>query len=100
MLRLVETYCASAGKSDVGDRPPPCFLHFRTVDAFLSECRYLGLQIVTHEIEFVSASIFGGMNRHFRRRQREDQPSVAGVHGLKSEAVPEEGPISRRVLAG
>jgi hypothetical protein len=42
-----------AGKPDVGDRTPSGFLHLRTLDALLSECRYLGLQIVTHEIEFV-----------------------------------------------
>src|SRR5712692_9138989 len=100
MLRLVETYFASAGKPDVGDRPPPCFLHFRTVNTFFAECRYLGLQIVTHEIEFVPAGLFGEMNRHFCGRQCEDQPFMAGVHGWKSEDVPEEGAISLCVLAG
>src|SRR5438445_13555226 len=44
-------------------------------------------------------SIFGGMNRHFCRRQREDQPSVATVHRCKSEDIPEEGTIRRRILA-
>src|ERR1700719_1430039 len=99
MLRLVETYFASAGKPDGGDRTPPCFLHFRTGDALLPERRYLGLQIVTYEIEFVPAILLGGMNRHFRWRQREDQPSVAGVHRWKSEDLLEECAISRRILA-
>jgi hypothetical protein len=62
MLRLVETHFASAGKPDLGDRTPSCFLHLRTPDALLPECRYLGLQIVTHEIEFVPVILFGGMN--------------------------------------
>ncbi len=83
-----------------GDRPPPCLLHLGTLDALLSERRDLGLQIVTHEIEFVSAGIFGGMNRHFRGRKRKDQPSVAGIHGGKSDDVSEESPIGSRVLAG
>jgi hypothetical protein len=39
------------------------------------------------------------MNRCFCRRQREDQPSLAGVHGCQSEDVPEEETISRRILA-
>jgi hypothetical protein len=81
MFRLVETYFASARKPDTGDRPPSLLFHFRTLYALLLKSRYLGLQIVTHEIEFVPAIRFGGMNRHFRRRQREDQPSVTGVHG-------------------
>jgi hypothetical protein len=55
-------------------------MHFRTPDALVPESRYFGLQIVTHEKQFVPAIRFGGMNRHFRRRQREDQPSLAGIH--------------------
>jgi len=90
MLRLVKTDFASAGKPDVGDRPPPCFLHCRTLDAFLPECRYLGLQIVTHEIEFVPVIPFIGMDRRLCRRQLENQPS---------EDIPEEGAISRRILS-
>jgi hypothetical protein len=54
------------------------------VDAFLREDRDLGLQIVTHEVEFVPAVLFGRMNRQFRGRQREDRPSVAGVDGRES----------------
>jgi hypothetical protein len=48
----------------------------------------------------VSASLFGGMNRHLRWGQCEDQPSVSGIHGGKSENVSKEGAISLRVLAG
>jgi hypothetical protein len=47
MFRLVETYFASAGKPDPGDRPPALFLNFRTPDALFLESRYLGLQVVT-----------------------------------------------------
>src|SRR5438128_11183902 len=99
MLRLVETDYASTGKSDLGDRTPSGFLHVRTPDALVPECLHLGLQIVTHEIEFVPVILFVGMNCHLSRRQREDQPSVASVHGRQSEDIPEEGAIGRRVLA-
>jgi hypothetical protein len=81
MLRLVETYLASAGKPDPGDRTPSCFLRFRTSDALLAERQYRGFQVVAHEIEFVPVILFGGMNRYLRRGQREDQPSAASVHG-------------------
>ena len=39
------------------------------------------------------------MNRQFRRREREDQPSVASIHGCSSEDLTEKGAISRRILA-
>src|SRR5258707_7073733 len=99
MLRLVETDFASAGKPDHGDRAPSGFLHFRTADTLRRECRDLGLEIVTHEIELVLVTSFGGMNCHFCRRQREDEPSMASVHGGESENVPEEGTIGLRILA-
>src|ERR1700680_273055 len=99
MLRLVETDHASARKPDLGDRTPSGFLHVRTPNALLSERPDLGLQIVTHEIELVPVILFGRMNRRFCRRQREDQPSLASVHGCQSEDVPKEETISRRILA-
>src|SRR5450432_576543 len=99
MLRLIETDFASAGKPDLGDRTPSRFLHVRTPDAFFLECRNLGRQVVTHEIELVPGILLRGMNRHLRRRQRENQPPVASVHGCKSQDVPEESPISHRILA-
>src|SRR5258708_34660083 len=99
MFRLVEAGFASAGKPDHRDRAPSGFLHFRTADTLRRECRDLGLQIVTHEIELVLVTLFGGMNRRFRRRQREDEPSVASVHRGESENVPEEGTVGLRILA-
>jgi hypothetical protein len=99
MLGLVETYFTSAGKADFAYRPPSSLLHFRTPDALPGERRYLSLQVVTHKIKLVPAVLFGGMNRHFGRGHRENQPTVAGVHGRESEDVAEEGAIRRRILA-
>src|ERR1700736_512932 len=99
MLRLVEANFTSAGKTDLCDRAPSRFLQVRDADTLLSECGDLGLQVVTHEKEFVPLKRFGGMNGHFCRRQREDQPSMAGGHRGKSEDVPTERAISRRILA-
>src|SRR5437867_8640657 len=72
MFRLVETNCAAAGELDPGDRTPLCFFHFRTPDVLFSECRHLGVQVVTHEIKFMRDTVFGGMHGHFCRRQREN----------------------------
>src|SRR5262249_18367007 len=89
MLWLVETDFAAAGKPDLSDRTPSGLLYLRTPDTLLPEYRYLGPQIVTHEIEFVPVIVFGGMDCYFCRRQRKDQPSVASVHRRKSENVPQ-----------
>jgi hypothetical protein len=43
--------------------------------------------------------VLGGMNRQFRRRKREDQPSMSGIYERSSQHVPEEGAISHRILA-
>src|SRR5215470_13402716 len=80
MPRLVKTNLAPAGQPDLRDRTPSRFPHLRTLHAFVLECQYLSLQVVTHEIEFVPVIFFGGLNRHFCRRQSENQPSVAGVY--------------------
>src|SRR5262245_12816490 len=98
MPRLVEADFTSSGKTDLGDRAPSGLLHIRHSDTLLPECGDLRLQIGTHEKQFVPINL-GGMNSHFRRRQREDQPSMAGVHRGKSEDVPTEGAISRRIVA-
>src|SRR5437763_15411520 len=99
MPRLIETHFASTGKPDLGDRTPSGLLYLRTPDALRIQRQYLGLEIVTHQIEFVPVTVLGRVDRHFCRRQREDQPSVAGVHGSKSEDIPQEGSVSSRILA-
>jgi hypothetical protein len=99
MLRLIEPDFTSTGKLDLGYRAPPCIFNFGTPNALLLECRYLRVQIVTHEIEFVPNAFFGWMNGYFRWRQRKDQPIVTSIHRWKSEDIPEESTISRRVFA-
>src|SRR5262245_25988047 len=99
MLRLVEANFTSAWKTDLGDRTPSGFLQVGHCDTLRAECDDLGLQIVTHQKEFVPLKVLGGMNGQLCRRQREDEPPVAGVHCRKSEYVPAEGAISRGILA-
>src|SRR5262249_47217261 len=99
MPGLVEADLASAGQNDLCNRAPSGFLHIGHADALLSECDDLGLQIIAHEKQFVPLNRVGGMNGDLCRRQREDQPSVPGVHGGKSEDVPTEGAVGCRILA-
>src|SRR5262249_1287724 len=99
MLGLIEADFTSARKTDLCNRTPPGLLHIRHADTLLSECDDLGLQIIAHEKQFVPINSVGGMNGDLCRRQREDQPPVASVHGGKSEDVPTERAISRRIFA-
>jgi hypothetical protein len=69
------------------------------LDGFLPKGGYFGVQIVTHEIQLLRAIPFGGVNRHFGRRQREDQPSATGIHGGKSQNIAEKCAISLRIPA-
>ena len=61
MLGLIKTNLASAGKPNLTDRAPSCFLNVRALNALLREKGHLGLQIVAHEIEFVGAILIGRM---------------------------------------
>src|SRR6266581_3082521 len=99
MLRLVKTNLAPAGKTDPGERAPSFFVNLRTHGTPLRKGQHLRGQIVTHKIKLVLVILLAGMERRFRGRQREDQPSTAGIHGCKSQNVPEEGAIGSRVLA-
>jgi len=99
MLGLVKPDLSSARKPDPGERAPPCLFHVRAPDALGFECPYLGLQIVTHEEELVLGLFIGGVNGRLCRRKREDQSTVASVHGRKPEDLAEKGAVGRRIGA-
>src|SRR5580693_8483471 len=102
MLRLVKTDLATPGKLDPSDRAPSLPVNVGTPHAFPFQRRHLGLEIVTHKIEFVPiilAGILFWMKRGLRRRQGKNQPSLACIHGLESKDVSEEGAIRLRVSA-
>src|SRR5207253_1295175 len=99
MLGLVDTELASSREPDSGYRTPSRFFHLRAMDALAPERHDLGLQVVTHQKEFVPVLRFGGMNRQLRGRKGEDQPTGTSVHRRKAKDVPKEGAISDCVLA-
>ena len=80
MLRLVKAHFAASGEPNVGDRPPSRFFHFGAGDSFLGKRGYFSSQVITHEIQFVPAVAFRGMNRCLRGRKRENEPTPASVH--------------------
>jgi hypothetical protein len=57
------------------------------------------LQVLAHEIEFVLAMVIGRVEGGFCRREREDQPAVAGVYGVEAEDVAKKCAVCIGVLA-
>src|SRR5271170_6944237 len=100
MLRLIEADVASTGKTHLRNRTPAFFLNCRALHALTREGRYLSLQIVAHEIEFVGATIaIGRVECGLCRREGEDQPAVTGIDRPKAEDIAEECPVRLGVFA-
>jgi hypothetical protein len=57
------------------------------------------VHVIAHQEEFVEVVLVGRMHCDLGWRQREDQPSVAGVDRLVLEHITEERSISLGVLA-
>jgi hypothetical protein len=57
------------------------------------------LQVITHQKEFMPASLFGGMHSDFRWWQSEDQPAIPGIDVGKFEHITEEDTVSLSVRA-
>jgi hypothetical protein len=99
MPGLIKSDLASARQLDSGDRAPPLILNWRAPDTLLFERSHLRLQIVAHEIEFMSTILVGWVYGGFGRRKRKDQPSMTGIHGVESEHVAEKCTIRLGVFA-
>src|SRR6266550_4974550 len=98
MLWLIETELATTGQSDHGERSPRRVLHFRTMNSLGIERRHDCRQVVAHQIKLVLIILVTRMTSHFRRRQRENQPPMAGVDLMKAEHILEKRAIGFRVF--
>jgi len=54
---------------------------------------HLRFQVVAHEIHLMLIVFVVRVKRHFRRRERKNQPAVARVHRLKTKNVFEESTV-------
>ena len=90
MFRLIKVDVASTGKPYSRDGTPLRFLNFGAHDIFLRERSHFGFQIVAQEIEFMDTILIRRVECGFGRRQGEDQPAMAGIHGWKAENVAEK----------
>jgi hypothetical protein len=99
MLRLIKANSASTGKPYLRDGTPPRFLNFGARDAFRRQGRHFGFQIVAQEIQFVGAALLRWVERGFCRRQTEDQPAAAHIHGFQAQYAAEKCAVRLGVFA-
>jgi hypothetical protein len=98
MLGLIKADLASTGKPHLRDGTPSLFLNFRALNALLFEGSHFDLQIVTHEIKFVSTTLIGRVDCGFSRRQGENQPAMTCIHGFEAEDIAEKYAICLGIL--
>src|SRR5229473_685380 len=98
MLWLIKADLASTGKPHLRNGTPSWFQNFRALDALLCEGSHFGFQIVAHEIEFVGATLIGGVDCGFSRRQGEDEPAMTRIHGFETEDIAEKCAVRLGVL--
>jgi hypothetical protein len=79
---------------------PACFGDWTASYVFSLEAGHSGVEIVTHEVEFVAGrlTVFRWMYSEFRGRHGEDQPALAGVDGAEAKDVSKEGADFVRVM--
>jgi hypothetical protein len=100
MFWLIKADLASAGKPHLRSGTPTCFLNRGALKVLFYEGGYLGFQVVAHEVEFVSTTIFvGRVECGFCGRQGKDQPAVTGIDGFEAEDVAEEFAVCLGIFA-
>jgi hypothetical protein len=99
VLRLVEPDFAAAGEGDGGKSSPALFMDRAALDFARAQGLHRGLQVIAHEVEFVLVVLFVWMERDLGRRERKNQPAVAGVDRSKFENVSKKPAVGLRVFA-
>ena len=79
MARLIKPERSAARQFDAGQSSPGLLRGFFTRGAGLFQRCHFGIEIIGHQIKFMHVVLIGRMNRHFRRRKLEDQPSLVNV---------------------
>src|SRR5262245_21842247 len=96
---VVDAQLAAAWERDLGQESPAlvgyCAAGYAALLHLADERRDIG----THEVKLVPPVFGCRMHRHFRRRQREDQPSAAHIDVAQFQHVPEKRPVRLGVRA-
>jgi hypothetical protein len=94
MLRFVEAYLSSTGQADLRDGAPARLCYRFTLHAFYLQTRYLASEIGAHQIKLMSIVLSSRMHSRLRRRQPENQPTMARIDGPKPKDISKERPVS------
>src|SRR6266516_130203 len=91
MLGLVQSNASSAGQGDPGDASP-AFLIEWPGDGDLSPLQFLcrRLDVLAQQVELVIVLLLGRVDRNFRGRKREVEPTAARIHEANPEYVYKE----------
>src|SRR5688572_11359030 len=99
MTRLVQGELTPAWQFQSGDETVAFILDpARELDSLALQLLDRGLHVVAHQRQVRDTARLVGMDAELRRRQGEDQPSMARVNGFESQRVAQERPIRLRVL--
>src|ERR1700736_804906 len=100
MRGLIQPKLPTTGHLDVASFPPACFGNLPTVNTLGLQLLDDFSQIIAHQIKLRARAVTAGwMDREFRGRNRENQPTVARIHRAELQNVLEERPIRIRILA-
>lgn len=98
MFWFVDTYFATAGKSEGSDFPPRPLAHIRDLHIFRFEIFQGRRDVIAHEVKLVLVVVLGSVERRFEWRHCEGHPVVAGINGGKLKYIPKECSVSFRIV--
>jgi len=89
VFRLVQAEFTAVRQMDRRRQPPRRFRDRAALNAFIGKLFDRGLQVVTHQIQFVMRLfiLFCRMRGQLGGRRGKDEPAVAGVDRLEAEHV-------------
>src|SRR3954453_2483851 len=90
VARLIKSERPAPRQFDAGQSSPSLLRGFFTRGASLFQRRHFGIEIIGHQIKFMHVILVRWMNRHFRWRKLENQPSLVNVHIFELQDILDE----------
>lgn len=78
--RLIEPKFPPPGSLKIDEQSPRNVHRFLTYHLVLFQVGYRGLEVISHQEQFMAAILRGGMGSDFGGRQLEDEPISSSIH--------------------
>jgi len=91
---LVKSNRPATGQGQAGQKTPTFINHFSDDHPFVAQLASCFFNVITHQIQLMTATGLSRVTGHLRRRQSEDQPTVASIHMIEPKNVLEKVAIS------